>query len=123
MMNIIQRNFFRLLRSGAFDENEPIEPMSPFKWRRLFQMVMAQRVVPVFAKGVANHNGDVGLNLPAEDVPHPDATDCRVTEKRRFGIGGHHRGRAAIQQQKAQQENEANHQQGDERQRDFNGDR
>lgn len=66
MMNIIQRNFFRLLRSGAFDENEPVEPMSPFKWRRLFQMVMAQRVVPVFAKGVANHNDDVGLNLPAD---------------------------------------------------------
>lgn len=65
-MNIIQRNFFRLLRSGAFDDKEPVEPMSPFKWRRLFQMVMAQRVVPVFAKGVANHDGDAGLNLPAD---------------------------------------------------------
>lgn len=65
-MNIIQRNFFRLLRSGAFNDKEPIEPMSPFKWRRLFQMVMAQRVVPVFAKGVANHAEDPRLNLPAD---------------------------------------------------------
>lgn len=27
-------------------------------------MVMAQRVVPVFARGVTNHDGDPGLNLP-----------------------------------------------------------
>ena len=69
-MNIIQRNFFRLLRSGAFDDKDAVEPMSPFKWRRLFQMVMAQRVVPVFSRGVSNHAEDTGLNLPEDLVKY-----------------------------------------------------
>ena len=34
-MDIIQRNLFRLLRSGAFGTQEQIEPMSAFKWERL----------------------------------------------------------------------------------------
>lgn len=31
-MDIITRNFFRLLRSGALNEYEQLEPMSNFKW-------------------------------------------------------------------------------------------
>lgn len=65
-MNILQKNFFRILRSGAFNDNEAIEPMSPFKWRRLFQMVEAQGVISVFALGVNNHTQDEGLNLPPD---------------------------------------------------------
>ena len=30
-MNVITRNFFRLLRSDALNEYEPLEPMSAFK--------------------------------------------------------------------------------------------
>ena len=37
-MNIIQRNFFRILRSGAFESKEQIEPMSVFKWQKLYQL-------------------------------------------------------------------------------------
>lgn len=66
MQNIIQRNFFRLLRSGAFNENEAVEPMSPFKWRRLFQMAEAQHVVPVFVSGIEKHADDHMLNLPGD---------------------------------------------------------
>lgn len=65
-MDIIKRNFFRLLRSGAFDDKEPLEPMSAFKWRRLYQMVEAQQVVPVFAKGAVNNNQEEVLNIPNE---------------------------------------------------------
>ena len=36
-MDIVKRNFFRLLRSGAYDSDEQIEPMSAFKWQKLYQ--------------------------------------------------------------------------------------
>lgn len=65
--NIILRNFFRLLRSGAFGDKSLIEPMSPFKWRRLYDMVEAQKVVQVFVRGINNHKHDDGLN-PPDDV-------------------------------------------------------
>jgi hypothetical protein len=66
-MDIIQRNFFRILCSGAFGTQSSIEPMSPFKWRRLMQMVEAQQVMPVFVSGIVKHTSDEGLNLP-DDV-------------------------------------------------------
>ncbi len=65
-MEIIQRNFFRLLRSGAFADDELLEPMSAFKWRRLYQMVEVQGVADVFLRGVQKHHGEQGLNMPEE---------------------------------------------------------
>lgn len=63
-MDVIQRNFFRILSSGAFNSQSNIEPISPFKWRRLMQMVDAQQVIPVFVKGINKHSLDEGLRLP-----------------------------------------------------------
>ena len=63
-MDIIKRNFFRLMRSGAFNEKEALEPMSAFKWRRLYQMVEAQRVEVAFARGAYNNGYDETLNIP-----------------------------------------------------------
>lgn len=65
-MNIIERNIFRLLRTGAFNVKEDIEPMSAFKWRRLYQMIVAQNLTPVFAQGVDIYKDDERLNLPAD---------------------------------------------------------
>lgn len=64
--NIIQRNLFRLLRAGAFGDKTVIEPMSPFKWRRLYQMVEMQRVEDYFVDGVNHLEHDEGLNLPQD---------------------------------------------------------
>lgn len=64
--NIIQRNLFRLLRTGAFGAKMPVEPMSPFKWRRLYQMVQAQHVEDYFVDGVNLLQHDDGLNLPKD---------------------------------------------------------
>ncbi len=76
-MNIITRNFFRLLRSGALNEYEPLEPMSAFKWRRLNQMVHAQHVETPALKGVKNHQFDKMMNIPSEladqDIPQQEA--------------------------------------------------
>lgn len=48
-MDIVQRNFFRLIRCGVFNQNEQIEPMSAYKWKRIHQMaVMHDVVIPVW---------------------------------------------------------------------------
>lgn len=66
--NIIQRNFFRLMRSGAFGDKSVIEPMSAFKWRRLYDMVETQKVVHVFARGAEKHKHDEGMNIPLDVI-------------------------------------------------------
>lgn len=84
--NIILRNFFRLIRSGAFGDKSKIEPMSAFKWRRLYDMVEAQKVVQVFARGVSRHQHDDGLNVPDDVIDkakkyiaeHPQTTNINV---------------------------------------------
>lgn len=63
-MDIIQRNFFRLLRSGVLNEYESLEPMSTFKWKRLFQIVKIQGVENLAIKGVKNHTYDENANIP-----------------------------------------------------------
>ncbi|MBM6991707.1 MAG: hypothetical protein I3J02_00320 [Prevotella sp.] len=63
-MDVITRNFFRLLRSGALNEYEPLEPMSTFKWDRLDRMVHAQHVESSAQKGVRNHQYDEMMNIP-----------------------------------------------------------
>lgn len=48
-MDIILRNFFRLIRSGSFSQNETIEPMSVFKWGKVYQLALIHQVVePVY---------------------------------------------------------------------------
>lgn len=64
VMDIIQRNFFRILRAGAFDSDESMEPMSAFKWRRLYQMVEAQNLEHVFAEGADKTVKDKRFNMP-----------------------------------------------------------
>ena len=63
-MDIIKRNFFRLLRSGALGEYEQIEPMSDFKWRRLHSLLKAQHVESIALKGLRNHQFDTVKNFP-----------------------------------------------------------
>lgn len=51
-MDIIQRNFFRLIRSGAFNRKEQIEPMSVFKWGKLFQLAIIHDVAEDVYEGL-----------------------------------------------------------------------
>lgn len=44
------------MRSGALHENEEVEPMSHFKWHRLWQMVRAQHVERIATDGFARLN-------------------------------------------------------------------
>lgn len=82
-MNIITRNFFRLLRSGALNEYEPMEPMSAFKWRRLDQMVHAQHVERAALKGIKNHQFDEMMNIP-EDMANQTPDNSAHQEEPRL---------------------------------------
>ena len=82
-MNIITRNFFRLLRSGALNEYEPMEPMSAFKWRRLDQMVHAQHVERAALKGIKNHQFDEMMNIP-EDLANQTPDNSAHQEEQRL---------------------------------------
>lgn len=62
-MNIIQRNFFRLLRSGAFNSTEQIEPMSIYKWECLYQLSIMHQVVPVAYEGLKRCKNQFLLRL------------------------------------------------------------
>lgn len=59
-MDVITRNFFRLLRSGAWNEDEALEPMSHFKWNRLGQMVHAQCVGSIVKEGLKRIGEELG---------------------------------------------------------------
>lgn len=65
-MDIIRRNFLRLLRSGAFNEYEPIEPMSAFKWRLLINISIRQSVLDIVAAGIRNHQYEHTANIPQD---------------------------------------------------------
>ena len=82
-MNIITRNFCRLLRSGALNEYEPMEPMSAFKWRRLDQMVHAQHVERAALKGIKNHQFDEMMNIP-EDLANQTPDNSAHQEEPRL---------------------------------------
>ena len=60
-MNIIKRNFLRLLRLGAFGENEVIEPMSKFKWEVIFHIDNIHNVVSVIFDGIAKNKENEAL--------------------------------------------------------------
>lgn len=60
-MNIIKRNFLRLLRLGASGENEVIEPMSKFKWEVIFHIANIHNVVGVIFDGIAKNKENEAL--------------------------------------------------------------
>lgn len=66
-MDIIERNFIRLLRSGTFGNDEPIMPMSHWKWTRLYQMSLMHGVSALVHDGIMKRKGDIFLNI-SEDL-------------------------------------------------------
>ena len=62
-MNIIQRNFFRLIRCGEFNRQEQVEPMSMSKWNKLYQLVLMHQVIPSVYKGIQQCKDQFFLRL------------------------------------------------------------
>ena len=64
-MDVIQRNFFRLLRSGAFGgDGEKVEPMSPWKWNRLYNVSLMHGVAALVCDGIKRHASDFFMQMP-----------------------------------------------------------
>ena len=62
-MDIVQRNLFLLLRSGAFQTTEDLEPMSAFKWGRLYQLTVMHNIVPYVYDGIIRNKNQFFLHL------------------------------------------------------------
>ena len=62
-MNIIQRNFFRLIRIGAFEQKEQIEPMSVYKWGQLYQLAVMHDVAGYVYEGLQRCKDQFSLHL------------------------------------------------------------
>ena len=62
-MDIIQRNLFKLLRNGAFNTFDKLEPMSAYKWERLYQLAVMHNVIPYAYKGIENCRDQFFLHL------------------------------------------------------------
>lgn len=62
-MSVISRNFFRLLRSGAFEDYIPLEPMSHWKWDQLYQLSLMHGVTALVYDGMKAHYDDFYLQL------------------------------------------------------------
>lgn len=62
--SIIERNFYRLLRSGAFGTEEAIEPMSVWKWGRLYHLSEMHDVAMYIHKGIERCSGQFFVQIP-----------------------------------------------------------
>ena len=82
-MDIIQRNLFSLLRSGAFQSTEDIEPMSAFKWSRLYQLAVMHNVVPFVYDGIIRNKNQFFLHLTEKQQKDWEKamSDYRALEK------------------------------------------
>ena len=65
-MNIIQRNFFRLLKCGVYGTAETLEPMSMHKWNKLYQMAQLHNVQPFVYQGLCKCKDQFYLKLSAQ---------------------------------------------------------
>lgn len=65
-MNVIQRNFLRLLGTGTFGNEEPLEPMSSYKWRLLYQLSLMHGVSALVHDGIAVRKDDFNLCIPSD---------------------------------------------------------
>ena len=91
-MNITTRNFLRLLRAGAFDRDEPIEPMSAWKWKRVYEVACEQGVARLVFRGVQLLSDQFFLQIPeaqmeawrktvAQPIAQDDEPSPRLTNR------------------------------------------
>ena len=78
-MNIIQRNFFRLIRCGEFNKQEQIEPMSIFKWNKLYQLALMHQVVPSVYAGIQKCLDQFTLHLSEKQIKEWEKANAEVS--------------------------------------------
>jgi len=60
--DVILRNLERLIYCNPQGEQEPIEPMSEWKWNKLYQLAIKYNIGPWVADGIRCYEGDFFLN-------------------------------------------------------------
>jgi hypothetical protein len=65
-MDIITRNFFRLLRAGAYGGEEKVEPMSVWKWKRVYHYSLMHDVTALLYDGIRQCSNQFFMQLPEE---------------------------------------------------------
>ena len=63
MKDVILRNLERLALSDSEAEREQIEPMTEWKWQRLYQIVCKYHVGPWVAEGIKAYSDDFFLQM------------------------------------------------------------
>ena len=66
MKDVIIRNMERLIACSSYSDREQIEPMSAWKWRRLYQIASKYDIVPWIAEGVRTYEGDFFMQIPVD---------------------------------------------------------
>lgn len=66
MKDVIIRNMERLLDGSTNSDREPIEPMTEWKWNRLYQLSHKYGITAWLAEGIKAYEGDFFLQIPTE---------------------------------------------------------
>ena len=82
-MNIIQRNFFRLIRIGAFEQKEQVEPMSVYKWGQLYQLAVMHDVAGYVYEGLQHCKDQFFLHLTDKQWQLWEKTILEIRKKAR----------------------------------------
>jgi hypothetical protein len=82
-MDIVQRNLFRLIRSGAFEQKEQVEPMSAFKWGKLHQLAIMHDVADYVYKGLQRNKEQFFLRLTDKQWSQWETTMNELRKKPR----------------------------------------
>ena len=65
MKDVIIRNMERLIACSGSDR-EQIEPMSAWKWRKLYPIASKYDIVPWIVEGIRAYEGDFFIQIPVD---------------------------------------------------------
>lgn len=82
-MNITTRNFLRLLRAGAFNTSEQVEPMSAWKWRQLWQQSTSFGVDTLVYDGYMKCSQQFFMQLPDDLLTQWSASVTKTEQQSR----------------------------------------
>lgn len=83
MMDVTTRNFFRLLRAGVFQQQEAVEPLSVWKWNRLYQLSLFYDVTVPIYEGINRCRDQYFLQIPTEldDIWQQHTSPVQIEEE------------------------------------------
>ncbi|WP_298451979.1 hypothetical protein [uncultured Prevotella sp.] len=65
-MQVVIRNFIKLLSAGAFNSNIEIEEMSEFKWKQLLYIAKINKVDDIITSGIIYLENSSDIIIPSK---------------------------------------------------------